>query len=155
MGFFLLIMTLHSCSYFENKKVSSETIFEEHLQTFNWHEVDTYPKFSQCDSIIDNALVKQCFEQQFVTNINTFLANQQIQVATDVNDTIKLNIEINKTGFVTITSINLKPETRQQIPTIDSLLYQSIKKLPAIKPAKKHSQEVTAAFILPIVVKLK
>ena len=59
---FLLIILLTACNYFEKQKVNSEDLLEEELQTFNWNEVDMYPRFSNCDSIIEKEESKICFQ---------------------------------------------------------------------------------------------
>jgi len=47
---FFLVLCFSSCNYFDKKKVYSEDILKEDLQTFNWNEVDEYPTFAVCDN---------------------------------------------------------------------------------------------------------
>lgn len=150
--FILLFAT--SCNYFEKKKVYPEDLLEEELKTFNWNEVDTYPTFSSCDSIIIKKDSKVCFQNTLVTNVNQFLEAQNLIVFNDVNDTITLKIKIDNYGGLIIESIKIQPETLQEIPTIDSLLRESLKNIPKIFPAIKRGQQVTTAFELPVIVKI-
>lgn len=151
---FAFMFLLVSCEYFEKKKIYSEDLLEEELQTFNWNEVDTYPTFSSCDSITVKADSKACFQNTLVSNVNNFLEKQNLVVSKDVNDTIHLHIEINNKGVLDIKSIDYNPETAVMIPEIDSLLRQSLKDIPKIHPAIKRGQQVTTAFELPIIVKI-
>ena len=152
--FLLIFLCATSCSYLEKKKVNSEELLEEELQTFNWNEVDTYPTFSSCDSITIKADSRACFQNTLVDNVNTYLKSQNLVVSKDVNDTIRLHIKIDNKGFLIVESMLIKPETVLQIPEIDSLLRQSLKNVPKIHPAIKRGQQVTTAFELPVIVKI-
>ena len=152
--FLLILLLATSCNYFEKKKVYSEDLLEEELQTFNWKEVDTYPTFDNCDSITVKEDSKMCFQNTLITNVNKFLADQNLVVSNDVNDTISLKIIINNTGFLEVESIKIQPETLIEIPEIDSLLRQSLKSIPKIYPAIKRGQQVTTVFELPVIVKI-
>lgn len=150
----LILLFVTSCSYFEKKKVHSEDLLKEELKTFNWNEVDTYPTFSSCDSIIIKEDSKACFQNTLVQNVNNFLEAQNFVVASDINDTIRLRLIIDNKGLLIIDDINLNPETEYQIPEIDSLLRQSLKEIPKIYPAIKRRQQVTTIFELPIIVQI-
>ena len=152
--FLLIFCFATSCNYFEKKKVYPEDLLEEELQTFNWNEVDTYPTFSNCDSITIKEDSKACFQNTLIGSVNQFLEHQNIVVSDDVNDTIRLKIIIDNKGILEVESIRLKPETAVQIPEIDSLLRQSLKGIPKIFPAIKRGQQVTTAFELPVIVRI-
>ncbi|MBC2844218.1 hypothetical protein [Winogradskyella flava] len=149
-----LIVLFTSCDYFEKKKVNSEDLLEEELQTFNWNDVDTYPTFSSCDSITAKEESKICFQNTLLSNVNQYLEQQNIVVSTDVNDTIRLKLVIDNKGLIKVDSIVVKSETQFQIPEIDSLLRQSLKGVPKIYPAIKRGQQVTTAFELPVIVRI-
>lgn len=150
----LILFFATSCDYFEKKKVYPEDLLEEELQTFNWNEVDTYPTFSNCDYLTEKEERKRCFQNTLITSVNHFLANQNLVVSKDVNDTITLKIKIDKTGLLEVESIKIHPETVEEIPKIDSLLRQSLKEIPKIYPAIKRNQQVTTAFELPVIVRI-
>jgi hypothetical protein len=152
--FLLILLLATSCSYFEKKKIYSEDLLEEELQTFNWNDVDTYPTFSSCDSITVKVDSKACFQNTLVSNVNQYLETQNIVVSGDVNDTIRLKLTIDNIGVLSVDSIYFKPETAIQIPEIDSLLRQSLKGIPKIFPAIKRGQQVKTAFELPVIVKI-
>ncbi|MDY2585826.1 hypothetical protein [Winogradskyella aquimaris] len=151
---FLLLVLLTACDYFENQKVNSEDLLKEELQTFNWNDVDTYPTFSSCDSMTLKEDSRVCFQNTLLSHVNHYLASQNIVVSEDVNDTIRLKLMIDNRGHLEIEDIAIKPETRFQIPEIDSLLRQSLKGIPKIFPAIKRGQQVKTAFELPVIVRI-
>jgi hypothetical protein len=151
---FLLLVLLTACDYFENQKVNSEDLLKEELQTFNWNDVDTYPTFSSCDSMTVKEDSRVCFQNTLLSHVNHYLASQNIVVSEDVNDTIRLKLMIDNRGHLEIEDIAIKPETRFQIPEIDSLLSQSLKGIPKIFPAIKRGQQVKTAFELPVIVRI-
>lgn len=151
---FLLLVLLTACNYFENQKVNSEDLLKEELQTFNWNDVDTYPTFSSCDSMTVKEDSRVCFQNTLLSHVNHYLASQNIVVSEDVNDTIRLKLMIDNRGHLEIEDIAIKPETRFQIPEIDSLLRQSLKGIQKIFPAIKRGQQVKTAFELPVIVRI-
>ena len=147
-------LVLTSCNYFEKKKVHTEDILKEELQTFNWNDVDEYPTFSSCDTTSGKEQKRQCFENTLLEILNTNLSRQNIVVSKDVNDTIVLTITIDSKGNFKIDDLKISEFTKEQIPEIDSLLIRSFDSLPKIYPAIKRSQQVTTQFSLPVVVKI-
>ncbi len=152
---FLSVLILTSCDYFDKKKVYTEDLLEEELQTFNWKDVDEYPSFDSCDSISGKENKKQCFESTLRNILNTNLAKHQIIVTEDIDDTIQLKITIDHKGNFEISNIISSEYTRTQIPQLHELLRQSLDSLPKIYPAIKRSQPVTTQFSLPVIIKIE
>ena len=150
----LLLIFLSACDYFEKQKVDAKDLLEEELQTFNWNDVDIYPTFGSCNAITAKEESKLCFQNTLLLHVNEYLGRQMIVVSEDVNDTIRLRLTIDSKGLLNIQNITIKPETKIQIPAIDSLLRQSLKQIPKIHPAIKRGQQVTTAFELPVIVKI-
>ena len=144
-----------SCDYFNKKKVYSEDLLEEELQTFTWNDVDEYPTFASCDSTTGKANKKTCFENTLRDILNTNLLNHHIVVSESIEDTVQLKITIDNQGEFTINSIESNEITKQQIPQLDSLLRQSLDSIPKIFPAIKRSQQVTTQFSLPVIIKIE
>ena len=144
-----------SCDYFDNKKVTSQDIIKQELQTINWSEVDEYPSFSECDTISEKQERKFCFETTMLKYVNTYLSQQHIVVSEDIEDTIKIRLAISNAGKINVLDINAKPETLEIIPEIDSLLRGSINALPKIFPAIKRGQQVHTEFVLPVVISIQ
>lgn len=150
----LLVLILSSCDYFNVKKTSSEAILEEELQTFDWDNVDTYPSFSQCDSLQAKEEKRVCFESTVYAEISAFLQKQIIVVTQDVNDTLLLKLRVANTGEISLLDAKMDSLTRAEIPELEALLLKSLDTLPKINPAIKRSQPVTTEFELPLIVKV-
>lgn len=144
-----------SCNYFETKKLSSQEIAKETLQSINWNDVDEYPSFSSCDAVSGKTERKQCFESTILSHVNTYLAQQHIVVSEDVADTIQMKLRVDREGKLTVLRIEANKNTRIVIRKIDSLLEESIATLPKIFPAIKRNQQVTTEFVLPVVVSIQ
>lgn len=150
----MLLFTLTSCEYFNVKKTTPEAILKEELKTFNWDEVDTYPSFSQCDSLSLKEERKSCFESTLYAEISGFLQNQIIVVTENVNDTLQLEFKLSKQGDLSLMKTEMDSLTQQQIPQLQRLLQKSLDSLPKIYPAIKRGQQVTTEFKLPLIVKV-
>jgi len=94
--FFILCFT--SCDYFDKKKITSQEILQEDLQTFNWNEVDEYPTFISCDSSSSKAERRNCFETTLSSHITSQLAQEKIVVTKDINDTIIIKFLVSNLG---------------------------------------------------------
>ena len=144
-----------SCDYFESKKVNTNDIVNQELKTIDYKSVDRYPSFETCDTISEKIQHKLCFESTLLTHVNNYLAEQNIVVSNDVEDSISINLRIDKSGTISVLNIEAKAETKTVIPNIDSLLTRSIATLPKIYPAIKRAQQVTTELVLPVVVSIR
>lgn len=151
---FILIVCLSSCDYFDKKKVNSQDIVNEELQTFNWNDVDEYPSFKSCESSNSKQESKQCFETTLITHITNKLSDEIIVVTENVEDTVVIKFHISETGMLSVLDIKNKETTAAQIPNLDSLLLKSLDSLPTIFPAIKRGQQVKTEFTLPIVIQV-
>ena len=151
----ILLILILSCNYFETKKLSSQDIVNQELKTINWNEVDEYPSFSSCDSVSGKEQRKLCFETTVLNHVNLYLAQQQIVVSKDVEDTVHMKIRIDKKGTLHVLDINTASNTKLFLPEIDSLLLGSVSSLPQIFPATKQGQQVSTEFVLPVQLVIK
>jgi hypothetical protein len=149
---FLVILILTSCEYFNVKKISSEAILNEELQTFNWKDVDVYPTFSSCDSSATKLESERCFEHTLTTHITDYLHKETIIVTQDVNDTIVLDFQVSEAGTLSLLHSKMDSITLQEIPNIKELLILSLDSLPKVFPAIKRGQQVKTQFKLPIII---
>jgi len=148
----LILLLLTSCEYWNVKKISSEEILEEELQSFNWNELDVYPTFSECDAATTKIEKKQCFEDMLANHLSRFLENEHLVVSQDVNDTLQLAFVISDDGKASITDIEIKEKTLSQLPDVKEILQKSLDSLPQIFPAIKRGQQVNSQFKLPVVI---
>ena len=151
---FLGFLVLMSCEYFNVKKTSSDAILEEELQTFNWNEVDEYPTFTTCDSMLTKAEKKQCFESTLTTHIFSHLNKENFIVPEALQDTLKMRLQISEHGVLDVLKLENSISVKRYIPNIDSLLIASLDSLPKILPAIKRGQFVKTEFELPIIIQV-
>ena len=151
---FILLLCLSSCDYFDKKKVNTQDIVNEELQTFNWNDVDQYPSFKTCESSVSKQDNKHCFETTLINHITSQLSKENIIVTENVEDTIMIKFHISEAGNLSVLEINNKAFTNEQIPNLEALLKKSLDSLPNIFPAIKRSQQVKTEFTLPIVIQV-
>ncbi|PWH83554.1 hypothetical protein DIS18_03090 [Algibacter marinivivus] len=149
---FIFVLLFTACDYFNVKKTSSEAILKEELETFNWNNVDEYPSFTICDSVLSKVDKKACFQETITTNITDFLQKEMIVVSQDIHDTLVLEFQVSKQGMLRLLESRVDSVTLQEIPNIKELLNRSLDTLPKIYPAIKRGQQVTTEFNLPIII---
>ncbi|AUC82578.1 hypothetical protein [Lacinutrix sp. Bg11-31] len=149
---FLLIICATSCEYFNAKKITSESIYNEEIKMVNWNAVDTYPAFSACDTFETKEEKKTCFENTLSQHITSRLQNETIVVSQDIEDTVVLEFQISELGEITIKHIDLNETTETEIPEIKNMIANSLNTLPQVFPAIKRNQPVKTEFKLPIVI---
>jgi hypothetical protein len=140
-----------SCQYFEKKKLNSDVILEQELQTFKWDEVDQYPTFETCDDDNNYDGNKTCFESIFTTHISEVLKDSDMAFLDSENDTILVNFLVSKTGEITISNLYASQLSEVSIQNLNEILSASLLELPKLYPAIKRSQHVQTVFQLPII----
>ena len=140
-----------SCQYFEKKKLNSDVILEQELQTFKWDEVDKYPTFETCDDDNNYDGNKTCFESIFTTHISEVLKDSDMAFLDSENDTILVNFLVSKTGEITISNLYASQLSEVSIQNLNEILSASLLELPKLYPAIKRSQHVQTVFQLPII----
>jgi len=152
---YLLIIMCCSCDKIVKKKVSSQDILQEELQSFNWNEVDVYPSFSNCDAAVSKDAKKVCFQNTITEYITSSISQENIIVSNTINETVVIEFSIDKTGIPEVMTIKGSDLLYHEIPDFDSLIFKTIDSLPKIFPATKRGQQVTTQFKLPIAIKVE
>lgn len=154
-NFFIVLLILFvSCDNLVKKKVSSQDILKEELETFNWNEVDVYPSFTICDSAVSKAAKKECFQNTIAQVIIETISNEYIVVSKAINETVYIDFIVSKAGIPEVLTIEANDLLYKQIPELDNLIYKTIKALPKIFPATKRGQQVRTQFKLPIAIQV-
>ena len=135
--------------------LSLKTILIEELKTFKWNELDRYPTFKTCDASIDFQETKSCFEQTVVMHISNYFQANELVVNQKVSDTILMDFLVTNIGNINISYIQSQLLTKDQIPNLDSIIGNSLASLPKLYPAIKRSQQVQAAFQIPLILVVK
>jgi hypothetical protein len=147
-----MICIFTSCDYLSFRKNNKQ----EKLDTIvNVKEVDVFPSFKVCDSIIDKAGKTDCFRSVIHQEIAQNLASENIKVKRPVDETITVVITIHSEKIIALKSISASDSLHREIPDLKKMIEKSIAKLPKVFPATKRGIPVTSEYILPIRVKLE
>ena len=149
---FLLFFGIFSCDLAINKELSVNQLVSDELEMFNWNDVDTYPRFQNCDTIINKELNFKCFVNTLTSKIQTNLNNNGIIVDKSIKDTVMISLRVSNKGMITLDEISSKSELINVNLLIDSIFELSILEMPKLYPAIKRGQPVNTKFKLPILV---
>lgn len=153
-NWFVLFMPflMTSCQWVNSTLPNEQNLLEEELSKIDWTKVDTYPSFSQCDSIVDLKTQRDCFFAHLTSSLQQQLSSDTLKGRFSTIDTLQV--------LVTITSnaeVNLqlkKPDSLTiEFIRIDSLIRQKNIQFTDIIPATKRGVPVNTEFLVPIVIK--
>jgi hypothetical protein len=150
--FLLLFLLITSCDKLSFSKNNNTQVLDTIV---NFSSVDTSPSFKECDSIIDKQKKSDCFRTTIHKKIGVELQNHSLTIKDSIDEVVFVDILITKKGEVIFQEITSTENLKQQLPQLDSLLRQSIQKLPYIYPAIKRGIPVTTLYRLPIRILLK
>jgi hypothetical protein len=132
--------------------LSVNQLVSDELETFNWSDVDTYPRFQNCDTIINKELNFQCFVNTLTSKVQTNLSNTGVIVDKSIKDTVMISFRVSDKGKITLDELFSESEVLNVNLLIDSIFKLSILDLPKLYPAIKRGQPVNTKFKLPILV---
>jgi hypothetical protein len=147
-----LILVVFSCDLTINNELSVNQLVSDELETFNWNDVDTYPRFQNCDTIINKELNFQCFVNTLTSKVQTNLSNTGVIVDKSIKDTVMISFRVSDKGKITLDELFSESEVLNVNLLIDSIFKLSILDLPKLYPAIKRGQPVNTKFKLPILV---
>lgn len=148
--FFLVIIT-GSCDHISFKKEPKQ-VFNDSLDVT---QVDKYPSFPACDSIIDKEKKAACFRNTIYQEISKSLSSQQVKVKRPVDETIQVVITIHSDQRIELKSMEASDSLLTEIPDLKAIIQKSILGLPKVFPAIKKDIPVTSEYKLPIKISLK
>ena len=148
----ILILVVFSCDLTINKELSVNKLVSDELETFNWNDVDTYPRFQNCDTIINKELNFKCFVNTLTSKVKTNLTNNGVIVDKSIKDTVMISFRVSNKGEIFLDKISSKSDVLNINLLIDSIFKLSILDLPKLYPAIKRGQPVNTKFKLPILV---
>lgn len=149
----LLVTILTACDQFETRKIFSEDILSEETRDLNWHEVDRYPAFSECQDILGVEEAKTCFGNKVAQYVYARLEQKQPVVTESLNDTLLLHLIVSKEGIPLIDSMEIDSTVVHHLPKIETWIRESVDSLPNIYPASKRGIPVSTKFRMPIVLR--
>lgn len=132
----------------------------EKLSELDISIIDKYPIFKECESLSSNIQKeKDCFVKSFSEFVSNELSKHDLVLSEEIQASINIPILISQDGDVVIESFVIPDSLLIAIPNIESLIIQSISKLPKIVPGYKKIKEsgelipVTTKFMIPIEIK--
>ena len=155
MRYFLyicLLFSFTSCEYFSFEKNKN---VEKINMDVDYTSVDVSPSFKVCDSLIDKDKKSSCFRTTIRQEISSSLANQSIQVAQSIDETIEVAITIQSNKEIKLTSIKSSDSLLVILSSLKDILKKSVEELPTIYPAIKRGIPVTTVYKLPIRIAVK
>ena len=150
--FSVLIFFSISC----NKLMEFEKFKIENLDTIvDFSIVDFSPSFKVCDTIIDKNQKYLCFRNTIHQKINKELLQNPLEARDSISEIIFIDLLINSKGMISFKKIELTDNLKKQLPELDSVIQNSIEKLPIIKPATKRGIPVNTKYRLPIKIQIR
>lgn len=153
--YFLFLILLTSCQYFEKQLPSEKELLQKELKSINWKEVDEYPSFVDCNKVDGKLERQQCFFQ-FLTE----LIQEKIQIDTLSTlypelDTIQVKVTVFPNARIQFEPLFPQDSVAYDTVKIDSILKQRLVGFPKINPAIKRGIPVKTQFILPVIIKVE
>lgn len=149
--FFVLL--LNSCQFIEkqfgvdNKSQMLDTLID-------YNKVDVLPSFAACDSIFETSKKNRCFNKLLYKHFSERLLSQTFSLSDSIHERVRVRIQIGSDGYSSLLEIASTELVKKQLPTLDSLIKQSVLSLPKMTPAIKKGIYVATEYEIPIVVKL-
>lgn len=153
LSIFFLLLYLTSCDYASQNTSTKKSNLQVLDTIIDFTRVDVYPIFSDCENFSENDNQKNCFEITLTQKLSSSLHENNLKVNERVNDTSLIDILIDKTGKASVVRINSPMSILTQLPALDTIIRQSIAKLPTIKPAVKRGIFVNSQYRLAVIVK--
>lgn len=141
-----------SCQFFETEKVSSDTIFEEEMESIDWKDVDRYPSFSTCENLLDKPEQKECFINTISNHLYQDISNKEMVAVREIYDTVKVKFEVERSGRLSILDIEMDTLLQKEFPDLEQLILNSVDSLQPMAPAYKRGIPVKTQFVLPVIV---
>lgn len=151
-----LLLTFHSCQYFEKEVPNEKELLEQELKKINWDEVDEFPSVLQCDTIKDAEVKKQCFFDYLAQTIQERIGIDTLRIEYPEIDTINVKITVNPDSSLEFETLYPNDSTALVDKTkIDSILTSRLSDFPKVEPAIKRGVKVKTQFVLPVIIKME
>lgn len=150
---FLLVflLTAVSCQFFDTKKITPEEVYGEEIKSIDWNEVDQYPVFPACSTLMEKRQQKECFENTMGNHIYQSLQKKGFVAHFDINDTLLLNIKVEKDGKISVVELEVDSLLQAYFPNLREVIFKSVDSITIVEPAYKRGIPVKTQFILPLV----
>lgn len=147
-----IILVSYSCDFISPKKMAlRNTVLLDTVIDYN--DVDVYPLFLDCNNCDSNEKQNLCFEMELIRRLQKIMGEQMLEASIKSRDTLTVEVLVDTNGKISIVEIHKPDELENNLPQIDSLLFESFAALPAtVQPSLKRGIPVNSMFTLPIVI---
>ncbi len=142
-----------SCEFIEKQTKREPIPIVDTIVDFN--SVDAFPLFPECNEIPSRKKQQICFQVNMSEYINAGLKKYSWNSWEQVSDTVMLKLMVDKEGKISMMDVRISETTQKILPKFDSVLKESVKAIPQLKPAIKRNIPVATIFVLPIILQNK
>lgn len=147
---FIFFILINACNYnFQNNSVDKIEI-----QT-SWNNTDEYPSTTDCDKFTEKKLRINCFNSYLSDLFTQNLLSEIKSVNSDINDTVLIELTINKEGVIIFDKISGFNDVINSVNNLDEVVYRIFDNFPKVLPATKTNLGiyVSSKIKLPIILK--
>ena len=149
---YILFIIFFSCDFTYNKELVVEDLVSNDLKTFNWNDVDTFPRFQNCDTIINKESNFNCFVNTLTSKLQANLIDNSVVVNSFLSDTLFVNFNVTNKGDIVLSELSNESVILELNVLVDSIFKLTVLDLPKLYPAIKRGQPVNTKFILPVLI---
>ena len=153
VSYLFTFLLLASCEYFSPTTTTSNSNLQELDTIVDYTKIDVYPIFYDCEDFSEDNNQKGCFEASLSKRLSEILHKNNLKVKAVVNDTTHINLFIDTAGKAQVVDVRSPESISKYLPTLDSVIRQSVAKLPTMKPAVKRGILVKSQYSLSIIVR--
>jgi len=125
----------------------------EKKEIINFTQIDQYPLFKNCDTLVNYDAGKLCFEKNIYTILKDRVGSLQLKSDKSITDTLFIKFTIDKEGSFICNEIECKDTTELELPNITVEIKKIIVGLCPVQPAQKRGIPIVSNYTIPLVIK--
>lgn len=150
----VLLLLLASCQYFNSQVPDADTLLEQELQSINWNQVDEWPSFDSCDSLVGKDQKNQCFLSQLNQLIQEKLNTDTLAILYPQIDTLQLKVTVLPNATFDFQAPNDQTNPYSNA-ALDSIFKARLVDFPKVHPAVKRGIPVKTQFVVPVILNVE
>ena len=113
---FIFFILINACNY----NFQDNSVDKIEIQT-SWNNTDEYPSTTDCDKFTEKKLRINCFNSYLSDLFTQNLLSEIKSVNSDINDTILIELTINKEGVIIFDKIFMSEDSSKRSPYVRSI----------------------------------
>ena len=148
----IALLVISSCQSNLNKVEA-----DNNIEKITWTSNDEFPSIELRNELSEPRLVNDCFKNFLSSEILKNLNLSKITIEKPLNDTVNIELLVDKKGKISISGKLIPENIIQIISNFEIILDNAIDSLPIVLPATKTTLgvSVNSKFKLPIILKSK